>query len=605
MFSLLLSLFLAGLVTILLPCILPLIPIILGVSIADRHPLRPLATVGGMVVSFVAFTFVLQVLLSQFVELADFVQRGTYDVLVLFGLGFLFHARIPKSIGAVLASLFFIEKGWTAVVVAAVLNMLAMELGGRVAARIQQFGSNVQGSARVRLGSHQLLSAFVIGLTLGLVWVPCAGPALGFALALVRDKPGLTALLALTAYGIGAGLPLLAIGYGGQHAVKSVHQLNRYSELIKRIAGVILILTALSLRFNIFQNIQTSAGYGALGSKIENILFPNPLVRPNPNSNPSQLPILGKAPSSFINLGPWHNSSPLDLSDLRGKVILVDFWTYSCINCIRTLPYIQGYWERFSPSGKFVLIGVHTPEFTFEKSEKNVAMAIKEHGLTYPIAQDNDFGTWNAFENHYWPAKYLIDANGNIRYVHFGEGNYEETARAIESLLEEMGASLVVRQAHHDTARDDTAQDVTSSSVEKPITRETYLHSRSWDSFGNSHGAPNDRVLHYQIPASLQLHHFYLGGTWQLVDDERQVLQSSSGAIAIRATAGEVNLVLGLEEGAAPITADVTIDGKKGRSFTIDRHDLYNVFKGAYGEHDVVLTLHGKGVEAFAFTFGS
>ena len=144
------------------------------------------------------------------------------------------------------------------------------------------------------------------------------------------------------------------------------------------------------------------------------------------------LPTLTRAPE-LAGLGPWHNSQPFTLESLRGKVVLVDFWTYSCINCIRTLPYIQGYWTKFKDTGKFVLIGVHSPEFAFEKLERNVSAAIARHGLTYPIAQDNDFKTWNAFANRYWPAKYLIDADGYIRYTHFGEGGYEETDAAIQS----------------------------------------------------------------------------------------------------------------------------------------------------------------------------
>ncbi|MBI1812312.1 thioredoxin family protein [Candidatus Peregrinibacteria bacterium] len=305
------------------------------------------------------------------------------------------------------------------------------------------------------------------------------------------------------------------------------------------------------------------------------------------------MPILGAAPSAFVGLGPWHNSPPLSLQDLKGKVVLIDFWTYSCINCIRTLPYLEALWQKHKDQ-PFVLIGVHTPEFTFEKSEKNVAAAIKEHGLTYPVAQDNDYGTWNAFNNQYWPAHYLIDAEGNIRYTHFGEGAYDETDQAVTSLLAEIGSASVSKSMPPEAAR-----------RQRDVTPETYLHSRSWDSFGNAQGQPDAAVHTYTAPTRMNLHKFYLVGTWQLVADERQVLQSDSGEIRIRALAGEVNLVLGPETSTQPVKADIEVDGTSYKTIAIQNHDLYTLFKGSYGQHDVVLKLHGKGVAAYAFTFGS
>lgn len=563
-------------------------------------------TILGMLLSFVASTLILNILLSQFVELADFIRIGTYDALLLFGLGFLFSTKTPQIIGAILGGFFFYDKGWIAVIAAMVIGVMTMEIGGRVATFIQQLGTDVQQKTRGGLGDHSLLGAFIIGLTMGLVWVPCAGPALGFALAVVRDQPGLLAALYLTAYAVGAGLPLLAIGYGGQAAVRSVRAVSKYSGRIKEVSGALLIISAIALQLNVFQDLQTwladHTGFGTIGNDIEETLFGDNIGQPSPSgssdsslpSDSSTLPIIKRAPAAFVGLGPWHNSAPLTLKDLKGKVVLIDFWTYSCINCIRTLPYIEAYAQKYKDQ-PFVLIGVHTPEFTFEKSQSNVAMAIKEHGLTYPIAQDNDFKTWNAFENHYWPAKYLIDAEGNIRYQHFGEGNYDETDKAIASLLQEIGATA---------ASGMTIPANPANTPYREVTPETYLHSRGWESFGNALGAPDLDLHTYKAPTKLEQDMFYLTGDWQLVDDERQVLRSTTGDIRIRAKAGEVNLVLGLEDGATPVTADVTVDGKMGKSITIANHDLYNLYKGDYGIHDIILTLHGKGVEAFAFTFG-
>lgn len=610
---LILTMFLAGAVTILLPCILPLLPVVLGVSIAGRHRLRPLFVVSGMLVSFVGFTFLLQIVLSQFVETADYLRIATYYVLLLFGLGFLFHQRALLVGGAMLGSLFFHPKGWLSIGIAALLGMIAMELGGRIASRLQQWGTNIQGKTAREFGSESPMSAFIIGLTLGLIWVPCAGPALGFALALIREEPGLRTLLLLSAYGAGTAVPLLLVGYGGQLAIRSVRSLTPYSGAVKKVAGILLILTALALNFRGFTAFETylaqNLGYGTIGTDLENALINDTFDSSAPTasrllpsfsassslmgSEPSPLPRLVHAPE-LASSGPWHNSGPLTLKELKGKVVLIDFWTYSCINCIRTLPYIQGYWERYKDD-PFMLIGVHSPEFVFEKSEANVRDAIRRHGLTYPIVQDNDFGTWRAFSNHYWPAKYLIDAEGYVRYTHFGEGDYEETNKAIMSLLKEIGAA---DEGSEPMQREPPA-------IRRTMTPETYLGERSWPALGNSNGDPTDAIISYSTPSALTLNRYYLDGDWQLLDGERQVLRSAEGAILIRALAGEVNLVLGVEDGKESVSADIIVDSKKTKTISIDHHDLYNLFKGEYGEHDIILRFHGKNVAGYAFTFGS
>ncbi len=602
--SLYLVMFLAGLLTILLPCILPLIPIVLGVSIVGRNKWRPLFTVLGMIISFVGFTFLLTVVLNQFVELADYIRIGTFYALLLFGIGFAIHQPFIASLGAVLGALFFIDKGPTAVVAAALIGVGLLFVGEKIATKIQQFGSDVQVKARGEFGSDSPLTAFIIGLTLGLVWVPCAGPALGFALTLVRDKPGIEAALALTAYALGTGLPLILIGYGGQAMTQRVRAITKYSGYIKTVAGFLLIVTAVALRFDLFMDLQvwlaSNTKFGDIGTQIEEQLIGD---RFNPNASSSSssstdfmnLPLIVRAPE-FTGLGPWHNSEPFTLASLRGKVVLIDFWTYSCINCIRTLPYIEGYWDTYKDTGKFVLLGVHTPEFTFEKSEKNVAAAIKNHGLTYPVAQDNEFGTLRAFANQYWPAKYLIDANGYIRYTHFGEGEYEQTDKAIASLLNEAGVTM-------------TGGSVSSASSSEGasglVSPETYVGTRSWPAFGNSAGEPDLSAHMYTAPETLDINKYYLDGTWKLsADQQYQELTSESGEIRMQFRGGEMNLVLGLADGAKSVEGEIIVDGTASKTITISMHDLYNLFKGDYGQHDVILKLKGKGVQAFAFTFG-
>ena len=598
--TLFLTLFVAGLLTILLPCILPLIPIVLGVSVAGKNKWRPLFTILGMLVSFVGFTFLLFVVLSQFVTLADYIRITTYYIVFLFGLGFLTSNRYAQLIGAIVGAYFFYD-GWISITIAQTFGATAMELSGKVATKIQQLGSNVQQKAQGEFGSDTPLTAFIIGLTLGLVWVPCAGPALGFAFTLVREEPGLKAAAALASYGLGTALPLPLIGYGGQVAVHSVRALNKYTGLVKQIAGALLILTSLGLQFRLFEQAQIwlldNTNFGDLGTRIEEKLFERDMYdaieeEMGDNGDVMHLPKITRAPE-FDDLGPWHNSEPFSLASLKGKVVLVDFWTYSCINCIRTLPYIQGYWDKYQSTGKFVLLGVHAPEFVFEKSEKNVADAIKRHKLTYPTAQDNNFGTWRAFANRYWPAKYLIDAEGYIRYTHFGEGDYEETDMAIATLLKEIGVD----------AKGPIAEDAPAP-VRQELTSETYLGSRSWPALGNAEGGPTEEPVSYAAPDTMRLHKYYLDGTWQVIDDERQVLVSDTGEIRMKFKAGEINLVFGMDDPTVTPHVTVTVDGTKIKEFDVDRHDLYELFKGDYGEHEIVIAVRGKGLAGYAFTFG-
>jgi len=608
--TILLTLFAAGLLTILLPCILPLVPIVLGASLSGRNKWRPLVTTVGMAASFVAFTFVLQILLRQFVQLADLVRVATYYALVLFGICFVVaRPRLQIGLAVVGATPFFWGQGRLVLAMAPVLGAVAVTLGGRLATRLQNAGAAVQQGASKNLGSESLLSAFVVGLTLGLVWVPCAGPALGFALTLVRDQPNFRAFLALTSYAVGAALPLLMIGYGGQRAIRGARGFSRYSGKIKQASGAVLVLSALAFQFQWFTALQTwlseHTRAASIGSAIEERLVGRAMATPSgmPATSATSraatlppLPKLGPAPE-LAGLGPWYNSSPLSLAALKGKVVLVDFWTYSCINCLRTLPHIQDLWSKYKDQ-PFVVVGVHAPEFTFEKKPENVADAIRTHKLTYPVAQDNDFATWKAFANQYWPAKYLIDAQGMIRYTHFGEGGYDETDQAVQRLLEELGRTPSTSTGAASSAA------MRREAPEMQISPETYLGPRGWTSFVNRASSPDARLHRYVAPPALPVDEFALAGAWQLVDGERQVLRSSSGEIHYHALAGEVNLVLGLEKGGAPVLVNVRVDGKLAKSLTVDHHDLYNLYAGSYGDHEVAIAIHGPSLAAYAFTFG-
>jgi cytochrome c-type biogenesis protein len=271
------TMFVAGMLTILLPCILPLVPIVLGVSIAGKSKLRPLFTILGMLISFVGFTFLLATLLQQFVGLTDYIRVSTYYVLLLFGLGFLTHNKQLQLTGAVLGGFFFYSDGWIVMTIAQTIGATAMEVGGWVATRIQQLGTNVQQKASGELGQDNPITAFIIGLTMGLVWVPCAGPALGFALTLVQDQPGIQSALLLLAYGVGTAVPLTLIGYGGQAAVLRSRKISQYSGRIKQVSGAILIITALALQYGWLRSVESflvsNTRFGNIGVELETQLF--------------------------------------------------------------------------------------------------------------------------------------------------------------------------------------------------------------------------------------------------------------------------------------------------------------------------------------------
>ncbi len=293
----------------------------------------------------------------------------------------------------------------------------------------------------------------------------------------------------------------------------------------------------------------------------------------------------GKAPE-FTGLGTWLNSEPLKLSELRGKVVLVDFWTYSCINCVRTLPYLTHWDETYRDKG-LVVIGIHTPEFGFEAVTKNVETALKRHNIKYPVAQDNDYMTWNAFSNRYWPAKYLIDQNGDIVYTHFGEGNYEETETAIQKLL---GVSSTI-----DTSPEQKTGKVGSPEMYFGFNRLEYLESPQ---------RPQKDTQKYTFPSKLGLNSFALDGTWKL-EAEKAVLTSDFGRIKLKFNAGKVYMVANGTNNAKRTFMEVKVDGVVVQTIAIDSSMLYKLFESNdYREHELELYIDTPGFEAFTFTFG-
>jgi len=324
-----------------------------------------------------------------------------------------------------------------------------------------------------------------------------------------------------------------------------------------------------------------------------------------------ELPVEGEIPS-FAGATLWLNSPPLNAEALRGKVVAVDFWTYSCINCLRALPYVESWYEKYKDHG-LVVIGVHAPEFAFEKDPGNVRRAVADLKITYPVALDNDYAIWQSFNNQYWPATYFVDASGRVRAHHFGEGNYDESEQIIRKLLTEAGQSdlpppgvgppkAVGVQAPPDEAHDQSP--------------ETYVGYRRAANFASPGGFVQDQAHAYAAPAALTLNQWALRGSWN-VDPEKAMLTAVGGKIEFRFYARDLHLVLGPGSDGKPVRFRVTLDGAapaanhgadtdSGGAGTIDHQRLYQLIRqsGAIGEHVFSIEFLDPGVQAYSFTFG-
>lgn len=471
--------------------------------------------------------------------------------------------------------------------------------------RIAQFTPNSQKRAGFAGG-------VVIGFSLGLLWTPCVGPILASVISLaITGTVTVQAAIITLAYSLGTAIPMFAIMLTGSAALRKVPWLVRNTANIRKGFGVLMILTAIGIFFSIdrrFQAwiLQTFPQYGVGLTKFED----NEPVKQrlkNLREPPVDETMIGKPVSqltqpkgilapALIPGGEWFNSLPLQLSDLRGKLVLIDFWTYSCINCQRTLPYLRTWWNKYQNQG-LVIIGVHSPEFEFEKKPSNVGQAIADFKLEYPVMQDNDFATWRAYQNRYWPAKYLIDKDGYIRYTHFGEGNYDETEMMIQELLQEAGAPVSA-----DTIENSPYQIYAR-------TPELYLGYSRIQYLASPERLLRDKPARYSSPDKLSANLFGFEGEWTI--RQEYASPSKGSQLYLNFDSKEVFLVARPTDNVG--TIKVYLDGQM-QAFgadnndgvvTIDSDRLYKLIElDDPDRHELRIEFEDDNVEVYAFTFG-
>jgi cytochrome c biogenesis protein CcdA/thiol-disulfide isomerase/thioredoxin len=493
------------------------------------------------------------------------------------------------------------------------LSLLVPALAARIEApltRLARFGPRGRGDG--------FWSGLVVGGGLGFVYAPCAGPILAAVVSVSATRGASGELVAVAlGYAAGSALVLLAIAYGGRRVIERLRAAGR-GPAVQRALGIVMVATAVAVAGDLDVRFQTALAdelpafvtnptrslerSASVEDRLAGLRGRSRFEETAEASAPTAgLPVLGTAPD-FAGSGRWFNTpaqAPLDLKGLRGRVVLIDFWTYTCINCLRTMPYLRA-WDRNYRDRGLTIVGVHTPEFAFERDSDNVEAAIAQNRLRYPVVQDNDFATWNAWGNQYWPAKYLIDARGRVRYAHFGEGAYEETDSAIRALLAEAGADRLGAPAH---ARVERASAETT-------TPETYLGYERAEGF--LPGPLRPGLGRYSGVKDLPPVRFALSGTWDVTKEAAKAVTDAQ--IDGRVTARKVFLVLS-SEGERPREVEVLIDGKpitaseagddvRAGRVTVSAERLYRLVSLDRVEDRLVTLRLPPGVSGYAFTFG-
>ena len=609
--------YLGGVLTIVSPCILPVLPFVF--ARAGQPFLRStLPMLIGMAATFAAVATLAAFGGGWAVAANEYGRYAAMALLALFGIILLFPSLSDR------------------------LTRPLVSLG----ARLSQSADRAS-----RSGGSAIAASLLLGVATGLLWAPCAGPVLGLILtgaALQGASVGTTLLL--LAYALGAATSLaLALLIGGRVYLAMKQSLG-IGEWLRRGVGVAVLAAVVAIAMGLDTGLLTQASLASTASLEQNLVDRFKAQAPNKPSSvvmkndggammsatnqammsakpegaaggdsmamvmtqkpaAAQLPVEGPIPS-LNGAVQWLNSPPLTAAGLKGKVVLVDFWTYSCINCLRVIPYVEAWAQKYRDQG-LVVISVHAPEFAFEKNVDNVKKAIADLGITYPVAIDNNYAIWRAFDNEYWPAHYFIDAQGQVRHHHFGEGDYDQSERVIQQLLAEAGKSNVASDI---VAVKATGAEAASNEadVQSPETYVGYLRSQN---FADDAGTVND-AAHDYVAAMPKLNEWGLAGNWT-VGPQEATSNAADSRLYYRFHARDLHLVLGPSADGKPVRFQITVDGKPpGDSHGVDTdadgsgvvtgQRLYQLVRasGPVSDHTFEIKFLDPGAEAYAFTFG-
>lgn len=565
--------FLSGIVTILSPCILPVLPIILSGTVGGKS--KPIGIVTGFIVSFSLFTLALSALVQTLSISPEALRVAAVVIIVTFGITLM----IPRL-------------------------QLALEV---LLAKV----ARTKGTTK----SSGFTGGLMTGFSLGLVWTPCVGPIMAsvISLAVSRQVDG-GAIVIVAAYSLGTAIPMFAIMAGGRKLLNRFPRITGKTKDIQRFFGAIMIVAGLSIGFGVDRKFQTFIlevfpNYGVgLTSFEQGELVQKALDERQETGamadgfdwskapKPGRPGNFGTAPE-LIAGGPWiNNGEPYTMESLTGKVVLLDFWTYSCINCVRTIPYLRSWYDTYKEHG-LEIIGIHSPEFPFERNIGNVQRAVQELQIEWPVVLDNDFAQWNSYNNRYWPAHFIIDGSGEIRYFHFGEGSYDETEQVIRTLLEENGAKLGM------TSR-------TTAEQESPGKRtpEIYLGYARAEHFKSENAYEEDVPTVFEAYEELAPGEWTLGGEWMIRNDFIEI--DGTGTLDLNFEGKDLFIVIEPRSAAAAISIEIdgmipeeTADSKAGKLYPTSSR-LYHLasFKEAK-ERLLHLVITGQ-VRLFTFTFG-
>ncbi|MBM3468405.1 MAG: cytochrome c biogenesis protein DipZ [Alphaproteobacteria bacterium] len=540
--------FLEGLGLILSPCILPILPIVLSLGI-EGAKWRPYGIIVGFISSFVALTFLSRSIVVRLGVDIEIIRYVSYSFLFIFSLVLIFDYLSEKF------------THWS--------NLFAL-VGEKIAQQQE--------------GQTGFSGGIILGVAIGCIWVPCAGPIMAAVIVqTITQQTTFDSFLVLLSFSAGVSIPMLILVLMGRKIIEQISFLKSYTQLIRKILGITVLF---GLAFSIWGE----------------DMWLEPSKRNDGKKVPSEFGLIHGLPSPYmapeiVGIDQWINSSSLRLSQLKGKVVLVDFWTYSCINCIRTLPTLTRWDETYRPHG-LIILGIHSPEFGFEKKLGNVQAAVKKYNIKYPVALDNNLRTWLAFQNRYWPAHYLINREGQIVYVHFGEGDEDTTESNIRYLLGLKSMEIGVER---------------KDSIPVSLTPETYLGYERADRFSNPAKIVRDHSFDYPSLKNIALHKWSLEGKWR-VGKENITAQEKEAKLKLHFRARKVFLVLGSLT-QKPIKARISFKDSAVENYAgedvqhneieVTKDTLYELISlPSLAEGIVEISALDDGLQAYAFTFG-